>query len=120
MPAGGNFPDPAQPVFVSWQNVAWSQTDDEARQLLASDYPALGGGTLQRILLHQAWDNFAHVETAALAAGFYERFEALQGKNGTLYTTGLLALEGVDCTARYARDLVNRFFAPAAVSRAGY
>ncbi len=110
-------PDPAQPVFAAYQNVAWSQTDDEARRLLASDFKTFGGGTLERVLLHQAWDNFAHVEAAALDAGFYDRFEALQGKNGTLYATGLLALEAVECTARYARDLVKQFFAPAAVSR---
>lgn len=73
-------------------------------------------GTLQRILLHRAWDYFAHVETDALDAGFYERFEALQGKNGTLYATGLLALETVESTARYARDLVREYFAPARVS----
>ncbi len=112
-------PDPVQPVFAAWQNVAWSQTEDEARQLLASDFAAFGGGTMQRVLLHRAWDNFAHVETAALDAGFYERFEALQGKDGILYATGLLALESVECTARYARDLVSQFFASAAVSRAG-
>jgi protoporphyrinogen/coproporphyrinogen III oxidase len=112
-------PDPARPVFVAWQNVAWSQSEDEARQLLASDFATLGGGTMQGVLLHQAWDNFAHVETAALNAGFYDRFEALQGKNGTLYATGLLASTGVEFTARYARDLVKQFFASAAVSRQG-
>lgn len=116
---GWHRPDPAQPVFAAWQNVAWSQTDDEARQLLASDFAAFGGGTMQRVLLHQAWDNFAHVESAALDAGFYDRFEALQGKSGTLYATGLLAFEAVESTARYARDLVNQFFAPAAVSHQG-
>ncbi len=114
---GWYAPDPAQPIFAAWQNVAWSQSDEEARQLLASDFAALGGGTMQRVLLHQAWDNFAHVEKAALDAGFYERFEALQGKNGTFYATGLLALESVECTARYARDLMRQFFAPAAISR---
>ncbi len=116
---GWNRPDPEQPVFAAWQNVAWSQTEAEARQLLASDFAAFGGGTMQRVLLHRAWDNFAHVETAALDTGFYDRFEALQGKNGTLYATGLLALESVEGTARYARDLVNQFFASAGVSHAG-
>ena len=74
---GWYAPDPARPVFVAYQNVAWAQTDDEARQFLAADFSALGGGTLRRVLLHRAWDNSAHVETAALDAGFYERFEAL-------------------------------------------
>ena len=112
-------PDSAQPVFAAYQNVAWSQTDDEARQLLASDFAALSGGTMGRVLLHRAWNHFAHVETAALDAGFYDRFEALQGKNGTLYATGLLAFEAVESTARYARDLVRQFFAPAALSHQG-
>jgi protoporphyrinogen/coproporphyrinogen III oxidase len=74
---------------------------------------------MQRVLLHRAWDHFAHVETAALDAGFYDRFEALQGKNGTLYATGLLAFEAVESTARYARDLVKEIFAPVAVLRQG-
>lgn len=112
-------PDPTQPVFIAYQNLSRSQTDDQARQFLTADFAKFGRATVQRVLLHRAWDHFAHVETAALNAGFYDRFEALQGKNGTFYTTGLLALESVESTARYARDLVNHFFAPAAVSRQG-
>ncbi len=110
-------PAPGQPIFVAYQNLAESQTEDEARQLLAEDFATLGGGTLERVLLQRGWDYFAHVETAALDAGFYDQFEALQGKNGTLYATGLLAMETVECTASYARDLVNEFFAPAKISR---
>jgi hypothetical protein len=52
-------------------------------------------------------------------AGTYDRFEAMQGKNGTPYATGLPAFEAVESTARYARDLVKQFFAPAAVLRQG-
>ncbi len=111
------WPGPGAAGFRSVPERCWSQTDDEPISLFVSDFATLGGGILQRVLLHQAWGNFAHIETAALDAGVYDRFQALQEKNGILYATGLLALESVECTARYARDLVNQFFAPAAVSR---
>lgn len=109
-------PAPGQPVFVSYQNLGRSQTEDDAHRLLESDFAALGG-TVEGILLRRQWEHFAHVETPALNAGFYERFEALQGKNGTLYATGLLGLETVEHTARYAHDLMVEFFAPARASR---
>lgn len=109
-------PAPGQPIFVAYQNLNRSQTEDEARQFLVSDFAALGG-TVESILLRRQWDHFAHVETPAVDAGFYERFEALQGKNGTFHATGLLGLETVEHTARYARDLITEFFAPARASR---
>lgn len=106
-------PVPGEQVFAAYQSLSWSQSPDDAQRLLTQDFATFGGGTLQGVLLHKAWDNFAHVGTAALADGFYDRFEALQGTNGTLYLGGILSFDTVEHTARYARDLVNEFFSQA-------
>jgi oxygen-dependent protoporphyrinogen oxidase len=104
-------PIPAEDIFVAYQNVSWSQKDDETERVLAEDFATLGGGTIDSILSHKAWTYFAHVETDALADGFYDRFEAMQGGNGTLFLGAPLAFESVEHTARYARGLITEFFA---------
>jgi len=107
-------PAPTQPVFMAYQNVGAGQTDAEAQRLLKQDFREFGGGTVAGILLHRKWDYFEHVPKATLAKGYYDRFEALQGKHGTWFVTGLLALEGVETCARYARRLMEEKFAPVA------
>jgi len=56
------------------------------------------------------WVYFPHVGMDALRDGFYEKLEALQGKNNTYYTGGLLNFELVENVMAYSRDLVKRFF----------
>lgn len=112
-------PSPTEPVFAAYQNVDWSQKSDEARRLLTQDFATFGGGMLEGVLLHKEWDFFPHVEMPTLADGFYDRFEALQGANGTFYAGGLLSSDSVEHAARYARDLVTEFFAPAALVAVG-
>jgi len=107
-------PAPAQPVFMAYQNVGAGQTDAEAQRLLEEDFREVGGGTVTGVILHRKWDYFEHVRKPTLAEGYYDRFEALQGKNRTWFVTGLLALESVETCARYARRLMEEAFAPLA------
>ncbi|MBW3571230.1 MAG: FAD-dependent oxidoreductase [Gemmatimonadetes bacterium] len=105
-------PTEERTIFAAYQLLGAAQSDAEARRLLKEDFRAQGG-TVTEVLSHRTWDNyFEHVETPALNRGFYERFEALQGKNATHFATGLIALEGVETCARYARDLMREAFAP--------
>lgn len=99
-------------IFAAYQLRDAAQSDADARRLLDEDFRAQGG-TVVEVLSHRTWHNyFEHVETPALNRGFYGRFEALQGKNATHFVTGLVALEGVEACARYARDLMREAFAP--------
>jgi len=110
-------PAPAQPVFMAYQNVRAGQADAEAQRLLEEDFREVGGGTVAGVLLHRKWDYFEHVPKPSLAEGYYDRFEALQGKDGTWFVTGLLALESVETCARYARRLMEEAFREDRVTR---
>jgi uncharacterized protein with NAD-binding domain and iron-sulfur cluster len=62
------------------------------------------------------WPYFMHVNSTAIAAGFYDQLEALQGTLCTYYVGGLLDFELVERTIRYSKKLVNdRFPADIAV-----
>jgi hypothetical protein len=55
-------------------------------------------------------DYFPHVGPKALADGWYERFNHLQGTDHTYFTSGLNSFELVEYTIRAARDLVGQHF----------
>ncbi|KIY43322.1 hypothetical protein FISHEDRAFT_62782, partial [Fistulina hepatica ATCC 64428] len=55
-------------------------------------------------------DYFPHFETLDLAAGIYDQYNALQGKNNTYYTSGLNGFELIEFAIRAGQDLVASFF----------
>ncbi|KAL3590849.1 hypothetical protein FPOAC2_13051 [Fusarium poae] len=55
-------------------------------------------------------DYFPHLGSEALVDGWYEKFNALQGKDHTYFTSGLNSFELVEYTIRAARDLVATHF----------
>jgi hypothetical protein len=64
-------------------------------------------------VLHQVdWAYFPHVPDAALADGYYDELEALQGQRSTYLTGGLPAFETVEHVVEYSHGLVERFFPP--------
>ncbi len=65
------------------------------------------------------WPYFMHVDAKAIAAGFYDRLEALQGTQGTYYLGALMDFELVERTVRYSQALVSRYF-PAGSSGRGF
>jgi len=56
------------------------------------------------------WPYFKHVNPAAIAAGFYDQLEALQGSQSTYYVGGLLDFELVERIIRYSKKLVSERF----------
>jgi hypothetical protein len=65
-----------------------------------------------RVLHHVDWAYFPHVSDAALAAGYFDELEALQGQRSTYLTGGLPAFETVEHVVQYSHGLVERFFPP--------
>ncbi|KAF9766569.1 hypothetical protein IL306_001010 [Fusarium sp. DS 682] len=55
-------------------------------------------------------DYFPHLGPEALADGWYEKFNHLQGKDNTYFISGLNSFELVEYTIRAARDLVATHF----------
>ncbi|KAI0683359.1 hypothetical protein BC835DRAFT_1296206 [Cytidiella melzeri] len=56
------------------------------------------------------WDYFPHFNTSELADGFYGKYDALQGKNHTYFSSGLNGFETVEFAIRAGKDLVASFF----------
>ena len=54
---------------------------------------------------------FAHVGAKDMADKFYDRFEAMQGKNNTYYVGGLLNFELVETIVNYSKSLTEKNFA---------
>ena len=53
---------------------------------------------------------FPHVSPESLADGWYKKFNSLQGKDRTYFTSALNSFELVEYTIRAARDLVKTHF----------
>lgn len=56
------------------------------------------------------WYYFPHVSSKDYADGWYDKVEAMQGKNHTYYAGEVMAFGDMEETAEYARELVIRYF----------
>ena len=54
---------------------------------------------------------FPHVDAKEMADKFYDRFEAMQGRNNTYYVGGLLNFELVETIVNYSKALIDKNFA---------
>lgn len=68
-----------------------------------------------RILAHADWDYFPHVTPQAFSEGFYDRFEALQGRQNVWYCGAVAAFESVENVVAYSENLVERVLASRSV-----
>lgn len=53
---------------------------------------------------------FPHVSSEDYAAGWYDKVEAMQGKDNTYYAGEIMSFGDMDETAEYSKELVDRFF----------
>ena len=53
---------------------------------------------------------FPHIYTKDYQEGWYDKVEAMQGKNNTYYAGEIMAFGDMDETVEYSHDLVERFF----------
>jgi predicted NAD/FAD-dependent oxidoreductase len=102
-------PNWVAPVFVAYQVADWNATTEVVNRTLRSDVAA-AGGFVAKVLAQAEWSYFPYVMADDLAAGFYDRVEALQGQRGTYYVGSTLSFETVEQSARYAQDLVTTHF----------
>lgn len=87
----------------------WS-ISDEAVQTHIKELIHPLGGTLERVHTTAHWKYFPHVSGEDMRQGYFDKLEALQGKNCTYYAGELLNFSTVDLSASYAKQLVERFF----------
>ena len=101
--------NPALPMYLGWQLAERRSGTEDLQRLLAADIAAQGG-RLERVVLQQEWDYFPHVDGAALAGGYFEQLDAMQGAGNVYFAGGALNFETVEHSARQARALVRRHF----------
>jgi hypothetical protein len=68
------------------------------------------GGEVVAIHRTVGWRYFPHVSSADIAAGFYDRLEALQGVRRTFYVGELLSFGTVENVVAYSNALVESRF----------
>ena len=64
----------------------------------------------EQIINHFQSYYFPHVYSEDYAAGWYDKVEAMQGKNNTFYAGEVMSYGDMDETIEYSHDLVERFF----------
>ena len=62
---------------------------------------------------YDAWLYFKHVAADEFAAGYYDRWEKIQGDNRTFYVGGLFDFDYVEGIVRYSRALIEEHFVEA-------
>jgi hypothetical protein len=83
--------------------------DPEIREILRSEIEGMGG-SLKKIQAFKKWKYFPHIDSAEMKAGYYERLEGMQGQLNTYYAGELMNFSTIELSARYSKDLVERFF----------
>lgn len=101
------WPDDNLYTLYLLSDCASTQEMIEAR--VTADLARLGAN-LRQVNLARRWRYFPHVTPTDMAAGFYQRLEALQGTRRTFYAGEIMSFATLECCARYAQALVGRFF----------
>jgi hypothetical protein len=83
--------------------------DKEIRKRIEEEFAVIGG-TVTGYHEIRRWKYFPHVDSATMKSGYYEKLEAIQGKNNTFLSGEVLSFSTVEHSVRYSRQLVERFF----------
>jgi len=66
------------------------------------------GGRVTDYVTDVVWKYFPHVSCEEMADGYYDRLEALQGRNSTYYTGELMNFSTVETVARYSKHIAEK------------
>lgn len=102
--------DWAQDIYTVYVLGDWRIDDARVRRSIETDFEA-AGASVTKWLECRLWKYFPHVTGRDIAAGWYRRAEALQGRRSTYYAGEVMSFSTIEHVARYSRDLVKRFFA---------
>lgn len=63
------------------------------------------------ITKHRFWPTYhPHVSLKDFQDGYFDKVEALQGKNGVYFTGDAMSCESMEYSCKYSKELVERFF----------
>jgi len=83
--------------------------DQEAREIVEADLRKLGGKNISLYMMCD-WKHFPHVDAKTLGEGFYDKLEALQGKNNIYFSGEIMNFSNIESCITYSKDLVNEYF----------
>lgn len=86
----------------------FTMSQEQIVAMCAEDLQRLGA-RLDRVLQVRRWKYFPHLSTAAMAGGWYETLEAMQGARHTYYAGEVMSFSCIAACVQYARHLVGRF-----------
>jgi hypothetical protein len=88
-------------------------TPEQIVQLIHDDVArAFPAARVARVVHQICWPYFPHVSAAAMAGGYFDKLEAMQGERSTYLAGGLLSFETVETVVQYSHALVQRCFPP--------
>ncbi len=82
---------------------------EQAKQTTLDDM-AISGLPVEKVERIDDWYYFPHVNSEDYADGWYDKVEAMQGKQKTYYAGEVMAFGDMEETVEYSRDLIRRFF----------
>ena len=101
-------------VFYHYGVAQQPGDSDAAVEALRTDLGKVGV-KLKSVVMTKGWPNyFPRVSESAIAGGFYDRIDALQGRQGIFYLGGSLGFEVLEQTIAYSYWLVDQHFPPMA------
>jgi oxygen-dependent protoporphyrinogen oxidase len=81
----------------------------EALKVIQSDLLKLGMKS-PRLYQVKRWQQCPHVDTSTLQKGFYEKMEALQGKNNIFLAGEIMSTVSMENCIKYSNYLINKYF----------
>lgn len=82
---------------------------EECNKIVLDDLKVMGNPAKEVINKWSVY-YFPHVFCEDYANGWYDKVEAMQGKDNTFYAGEIMSFGDMDETAEYSRELVERFF----------
>lgn len=100
-------PDQPRQAFTLYGDVSYHHRYADSDVYACYSY---GPADVAEVIEQRRWKYLPHFGCADLAAGIYDRLEALQGRRRTYHVGSLPAFELVECNLDYAREFVARHF----------
>lgn len=82
---------------------------EESLKIIESDLLKLGVQS-PRLYQVKCWKQGPHVDTNALQKGFYEKMEAMQGKNNIFLAGEIMSTVSMENCIKYSNYLINKYF----------
>ena len=96
-------------IFYILANPQEKITEEDCIRNLISD-AKLFGFEITDIIHSKTWKYFPHISCEIMKTGWYDKLEAMQGKDNVYYAGEIMNFSDMEECAAYSKDLVERFF----------